>query len=94
MNGPDSKDGADDSSQMMLCGSSSNGNRNGNGGRGMTAAQICVRRRLGGVRAPQQRCSVEGRWRLLKAAAEAKMVAAIGITLYSSSVIVVGCASA
>jgi hypothetical protein len=46
--------------------------------------------KLGGVRAPRWRCSVAGRRRLLKAAAEAEMAVAADILLSSSSVIIVG----
>jgi hypothetical protein len=46
--------------------------------------------KLGGMRAPQQRCSVDGQWRLLKVAAEAEMAVAVAadILLSSSSVII------
>ncbi len=90
MNGPDGKGRADNSSQMMSCGGGSNGNRNGNGGRGTTTAQICTQPQLGGLRAPQWRCSVDGRWRLPKATAEAEMAVGANILLSSSSVIIVG----
>ncbi len=89
-NGPDGEGGADDGSQMMLCGGGSNGNRSGNGGRETTAAQICVRLQLGGMRALQQRCLVDGQQRLQKAAVEAEMAVAADILLSSSSVIIVG----
>ena len=42
----------------------------------------------GGVRAPRRRCSVDGRRRLLKAAAEAEMAVAADILLSSYSVII------
>jgi hypothetical protein len=90
VNEPDGKGRAEDSSQMMSCGSGSNENRNENGGRGTTAAQICARRQSGGVRAPQWRCSIDGQWRLLKAVAEAEMAVVADILLSSSSVIIVG----
>ncbi len=44
----------------------------------------------GGMRAPQWRCLVDRRRRLLKAAAEAEMAVAADILLSSSSVIIVG----
>jgi hypothetical protein len=44
----------------------------------------------GGVRALGGRCLVDGRRRLLKAAAEAEMVVATDILLSSSSVVIVG----
>jgi hypothetical protein len=90
VNGPDGKGGADNSSQMMPCGGGSNGNRNGNGGRGTMAEQIRARRQSGGVRVPRRRCLVDGQWRLPKAAAEAEMAVAADILLFSSSVIIVG----
>ncbi len=44
----------------------------------------------GSVRAPQQRCSLDGRRCLLKAAAEVEIAVAADILLSSSSVIIVG----
>jgi hypothetical protein len=75
---------------MILCGGSSNGSRNGNSGKGTMVGQICAQWQSGGVRAPQQRCSDDGRWRLLKVVAEAEMAVVADILLSSSSVIIVG----
>jgi hypothetical protein len=66
------------------------GDRNGNGGRGMTAAQNCLRWQSGGMRASRRRCSDEGRWYLPKAAVQAEMAVAVDIFLSPSSVIIVG----